>query len=111
MTRFLLFFTISAYGEWTRAREADDFDGFAPTLREVFDLQKEIYSVSKPDMELYDAAIDSYDPKMRADRISEIFDEVKKELTPLIKDIAAKVTSKPWTLNPRSHSPFQGYRP
>lgn len=33
--------------------------------------------------------------RMRADRISEIFDEVKKELAPLIKDIAAKVASNP----------------
>jgi hypothetical protein len=36
-------------------------------------------------MDLYDAAIESFDPRMTAKRITEIFDEVKVYLPPLIR--------------------------
>ena len=42
-------------------------------------------------MDIYDAAIDNFDPRMKAERLSVIFDSVKEDLTPLIKKIADKV--------------------
>mmetsp|Transcript_64448 Transcript_64448/g.158610 ORF Transcript_64448/g.158610 Transcript_64448/m.158610 type:complete len:567 (+) Transcript_64448:56-1756(+) len=87
--------TSKAYGAWTRARAEADFKGFAPLLAEVFELTREINAVTKPDLPVYDAAIDSFDPKMKSERITEIFDEVKSHLTPLIAEIAAKVEADP----------------
>jgi len=84
-----------AYGAWTRARAESDWGAFAPTLAEVFEMQREICSTTKPDMPVYDAAIDMFDPKMTAPRIKEIFDQVKAELAPLISSIAAKVEADP----------------
>lgn len=87
--------TSRAYGAWTRARAEADFPSFAPLMKEVFELTKEMNAVTKPDMHVYDAAIDNFDPKMKSARIATIFDEVKAHLTPLISSIASKVEADP----------------
>lgn len=68
--------TSRAYGAWTRARAESDFASFAPLLKEVFELTKEINGITKPEMRGYDAAIDNFDPKMKEERIEEIFTAV-----------------------------------
>jgi hypothetical protein len=79
------------YGAWVLAREKNDYPSFAPLLQEMLALQMEICRVTKPEMSLYDAAIDSFDPRMKDLRLAQIFKEVKENLAPLIRGIAAKV--------------------
>ncbi len=85
----------TAYGIWVKAREQSDFAMFAPVLNETIELRKQICRITKPDMDLYDAAIDSFDPRMTAKRITEIFDEVKVHLPPLIRRINERVAERP----------------
>ena len=83
------------YGAWVRAREANDFEAFKPVLSDIIDLRKQILAKTKPEMDLYDAAVDDFDPNMQAARLAEIFDAVKKDLTPLIKKITSKSGENP----------------
>ena len=85
----------TAYGIWVKAREQSNFAIFAPVLNETIELRKQICRITKPEMQLYDAAIDSFDPRMTADRLAEIFDEVKEQLPPLIRRISDKVSQQP----------------
>ena len=64
------------YGAWVRARESNDYDAFAPILSEILELRKQMLRLAKPEMPLYDAAVDDFDPRMQADRLTEIFDMV-----------------------------------
>eukprot|EP00960_Hanusia_phi_P045545 757314-Hanusia_phi.AAC.1 len=73
---------ISCRSRQVKARENSDFRSFVPMLKEMFDLRKvkrllaslfvasqpvrqEILTLTKPDMSLYDAAVDSFDPRMK----------------------------------------------
>ena len=53
------------YGAWVRAREANDYVAFSPMLSEILELRKQMLKLAKPEMELYDAAIDDFDPRMK----------------------------------------------
>lgn len=81
------------YGAWVRARESNDYAAFSPMLKEILELRKHMLTLAKPEMQLYNAAIDDFDPRMQASRLTQIFDSVKQELTPLIKNIAAKTAA------------------
>jgi len=83
------------YQAWVRAREEGDFKAFSPHLTAMIDLRKEIVRATKPDLDLYDGAIDSFDPGMPAARIEVLFQELKEGLTPMIREIAEKVAANP----------------
>ena len=83
------------YGVWVRAREANDFEAFKPVMQEIVELRKQMLALTKPEMKLYNAAIDDFDPNMQEARLTEIFDAVKNDLTPLINKIAAKTAENP----------------
>jgi len=85
----------TCYAAWVKARENSDFASFAPMLKEMFDLRKEILTLTKPEMSIYDAAIDSFDPRMKMERLEVIFGEVKRELTPMIEAIKQKAAADP----------------
>lgn len=96
------------YAAWVRARSQADFEAFAPHLSAMIDLRKEILKATKPDMDLYDGAIDNFDPRMQAPRIAQVFDQVKTGLAPMIKQIAEKVEADP-ALNDVPVSPVPIY--
>ena len=81
---------------WQAARQASDFSLFAGKLREVFDLQKEIAEVTRPGLEEpYDGALDAFERGMRAERLDEIFEELRQGLVPLLDAINAKKLAEP----------------
>lgn len=60
------------YEAWTKARAAKDFSMFAPKLKEIVELTREIAAVTSPDKPLYDAALDNFEKGMTAERIDEV---------------------------------------
>lgn len=60
------------YEAWTKARTAKDFSMFAPKLKEIVELTREIASVTNPDVPLYDAALDNFEKGMTSTRIDEV---------------------------------------
>ena len=74
---------------WEEAKNASDYEMFAPHLKEMIELTKEITSYTDPDKEVYDALLNQYEEGMDSATIDRIFGELKAELVPLVQQILA----------------------
>lgn len=76
-----------SYQAWIKAREANDWSVFAPKLKELVELTREIAAAVDPDKSVYDSALDNYEKGFSSARIDEIFAELKAGVIPLIEDL------------------------
>ena len=74
---------------WEEAKQACDYPMFAPHLKEMIALTKEMVSYTDPDKEVYDALLNQYEEGMDSETIDRIFGDLKKELVPLVDQILA----------------------
>jgi carboxypeptidase Taq len=77
---------------WKKAKAAKDYSMFKPELEKLFNLRKQaanILMAVKNTATPYDAFIDIFEPKMTADVITTIFDELKKGLITIIQKCLA----------------------
>lgn len=80
---------------WKEAKAASDFSAFAPHLKKMIDMTAELAGYTDPDMEVYDALLNQYEEGMDSATIDGLFDDLKKELIPLVKQIIAKPYTHP----------------
>jgi len=76
-----------AIDTWKKAKAAKNFAMFKPELEKLVELKKEAADILmkvKGTATPYDALIDIYEPKMPAEAISKIFDELKRGLVTII---------------------------
>ncbi len=85
--------TVTCFDVWRRAKNAKDFSLFKANLSRMFDLKRraalllmEPKGVKTP----YDAALDSFDPKITQATISRTFDSLKAMLSPIISRWSAE---------------------
>jgi carboxypeptidase Taq len=79
-----------ATATWKRAKAAKNYDMFKPDLKKMRDLQAkaaDILMEVKETKTPYDALIDIYEPKMTAEAISKLFDEMGKGLKAILGKI------------------------
>ncbi|UCC33167.1 MAG: carboxypeptidase M32 [Candidatus Bathyarchaeota archaeon] len=77
---------------WKKAKASKDFPMFKPELEKLINLKKkaaDILMKVKHTATLYDALIDIYEPKMTAEAITRIFNELKKGLVSVIEKCQA----------------------
>lgn len=86
---------------WEEAKNASDYGMFAPHLKEMIELTKEITGYTDPDKEVYDALLNQYEEGMDSATIDRIFGELKTELVPFVQQILK--AEQP------DDSKFQGY--
>ncbi len=72
---------------WEEAKNASDFSVFAPHLKNMITMTKEITGYTDPDKEVYDALLNQYEEGMDSATIDGIFEDLKKELIPLVSQI------------------------
>jgi carboxypeptidase Taq len=73
---------------WIEAREKSDFSIFLPYLKRNVELQHEYIACFEGMFDsAYDALLDDFDEGMTADVVRTVFDELKRELIPLIAQI------------------------
>lgn len=72
---------------WAEAKNASDYALFAPHLKEMIELTKEMTAYTDPDKEVYDALLNQYEEGMDSATIDRIFNELKAELVPLVQQI------------------------
>jgi len=72
---------------WEHAKKNNSYEEYKPYLKEVIEVTKEYYKYYEPDMNLYDAMLNSYERGMTQDVLDNLFDELKTELIPLIKKV------------------------
>lgn len=82
---------------WEKAKNASDFNIFAPHLKKMIEMSAKLREYKKPGKDVYNSMIDDFEEGMDTDTIDRIFDELKKELIPLVKAIKAKGV----TVNPK----------
>ena len=88
--------TAVAQGEWAKAREADDFAAFAPTLERIVALRREeAQLLSEEGADLYDALLDDYEPGMKTAELATMLDALRPALVSLRERIAAVDTDVP----------------
>jgi carboxypeptidase Taq len=81
--------TALAQQAWAGAREASDYDEFRPWLERIVKLaREEAEAVGYPET-AYDALLDDYEPGMTAAETASLFEELKRELLPLVETITA----------------------
>jgi carboxypeptidase Taq len=73
---------------WVHAREQSDFSAFAPHLKRNLELARRYVECFDSFECPYDALLDDYDPGMTTREVARLFDELKRELVPMIAIVA-----------------------
>ncbi|MDO5350275.1 MAG: carboxypeptidase M32 [Lachnospiraceae bacterium] len=80
--------TSEAVRVWTEAKEQDDFDLFAPTLKKVIQYQKKFAGYRAKDGEKkYDVMLHDYEPGFNMELLDQFFETVKQEIVPLLRAV------------------------
>ncbi|MCD8122255.1 MAG: carboxypeptidase M32 [Clostridiales bacterium] len=70
---------------WAKARAANDFEAFAPTLEKIVACQKRFASYrAEKGQKLYDVMLDTYEKGFDMERLDGFFDQLKRELVPFL---------------------------
>lgn len=73
--------------KWVKARAANDFAGFAPTLEQMFDIAREEAECLGYKDHIYDALTDLYEEGATKAYWDGMFDQIREPLTQLVADI------------------------
>jgi carboxypeptidase Taq len=74
---------------WIAAREASDFAAFAPYLERNLDLTRRYIDCFDGFDCAYDVLLDDYEPEMKTSEVTELFEQLKAGLIPLIATVGA----------------------
>lgn len=76
---------------WSKARKDNKFEDFAPYLKKVIDYKKNFASYRvKKGQEPYEVLLGDFDECFMIKELDEFFDKLKKEIIPLLKQVATK---------------------
>lgn len=79
---------------WARAKAADDFASYIPVLEKNLDLARREAAYLGHGSAPYDYALDKYDPGLTTVQVERLFDELKRELIPLAREIIESPVAK-----------------
>ncbi len=79
--------TGEAHPAWRDAKEADDFDQFAPILAELVHLKQEYAEHIDPDREPYAVLFDDFEPYLGLETVDQVLTELREALVPLLEAI------------------------
>jgi len=78
------------YEVWTRARQADDFAMVQPLLERTLELSRRMASFYPGYEHIADPLIDESDPGMKASTIRALFENLRKQLVPLVRAVTER---------------------
>ena len=79
--------TAKAQGVWEIARENNDFASFAPILEQIFNFNRKFIEYRGEKQDVYSVILNDYEKGMNVEKLDFFFDELKKEIVPLLKEI------------------------
>lgn len=79
--------TARAQGIWEMAREKNDFESFAPILEQIFNFNKKFIEYRGIKDDIYSEILNDYEKGMNVEKLDSFFEELKKEIVPLLKEI------------------------
>ena len=80
--------TTEALSVWESAREADDFDAFAPTLEELLELSRERARHIDPDRDPYAVLFEEYEPYLSLETADRVLERLREHLVDLVDAVA-----------------------
>ena len=80
----------ASYDAWTRARPANDFAAMVPFLEQILELSREYAEFFAPYQHIADPLIDDADEGMTTAAVHAVFAELRRELVPMVRAIAAQ---------------------
>ncbi len=94
--RYIAYSLIMSSGQdvWAEAKEKNDYSIFEPTLNEIVEISKEIYSYRQTNQPLYNEMLDDYERGSTIEFYDSFFSKIKSELVPLLKQ--QKTQKFPW---------------
>lgn len=76
---------------WAQAKQANDFNIFAPTLDKILDTTRKFASYLETDeLKGYDIYLDDHEEGMTMAKYDVFFDMLKKDLVPFVKEVLTK---------------------
>lgn len=78
------------YQAWTKARPANDFKSVAPFLEKTLDLSRQLAEYFPGYEHIADPLINYSDYGMKASQIRQLFAQLREQLVPLVKAVAAQ---------------------
>lgn len=81
------------YHAWTLAKPANDFASYAPVLETNLEFARREAAYLGCGAAPYDYMLDRHDPGMTAEAVTRLFDELKRDLVPLVRQITASPTA------------------
>lgn len=79
--------TSLAHETWVKARKANDFESFRPTLEKVVDLCRQVAEHRGYEDNIYDALLDQFEPGMKSSEVDMIFSDLRPMLVDMVKRI------------------------
>jgi carboxypeptidase Taq len=76
-----------AVAAWAPAKESSDFKAMLPHFEKHLELKHRYLECFEPSDENYDLLLDDYEPGMKTAEVRGIFDELKRELLPLVGEV------------------------
>ena len=76
---------------WAKAKNANDFQMFAPTLEKIVEFNKKyVKYLETPEVKGYNVLLDQYERGFTTKEYDEFFHALKKDLVPFVKKVASK---------------------
>lgn len=76
---------------WEHAKNADDYESFAPVLKDIIDYSKKFASYKQKDgQKLYDVLLDECEEGFTTEILDEFFDKLRTALVPLVQKVSEK---------------------
>jgi carboxypeptidase Taq len=79
-----------AFQAWQKAKAASRYADFAPFLQRNLELRRELAKCLGYTDRIYDPLLDQFEPGMQTAQVEAIFENVRKEIVPLVHAIAKK---------------------
>ena len=83
--------TALAHNIWAKARAENDFNAFAPSLEQIFTLERQVAECLGFTENIYDALLDNYETGLTTAAAAKMFEDLRRDLVPLIKSISERV--------------------
>lgn len=72
---------------WKDAKEKNDYSLFQPYLEKMIMMTRKLYSYKYPQEDLYDSILNDYETGVTTKVIDSLFEELKQEIIPLVKNL------------------------
>ena len=80
---------------WVKARKENDFKGFAPQLKKIFELKQQQADALGWSECRYDALLDEYEPGAKTKEVAEVLEALRADLVPLVAEVQASEMKAP----------------